>query len=84
MAGPTLERAEAIWQEAEREQRFWQEHYQELLATYPDQYVAAKDGEVVAAAPDLEEMLTILQDLGISLRSVWIEFFTSEPQSMVL
>ena len=53
---PSLEEVNAMRREAEREQRFWQEHYQEFLRRYPDQFVAVYDGRVVAVSDHLWDL----------------------------
>lgn len=46
---------ELSFEEAERRQRFWNDHDAELLARYPEEFVAVNDaGDVVAHDPDLE------------------------------
>lgn len=50
---PGLEEAREAWEEADHEQNFWRDHYSELLQQYPDQFVAVREGAVIAANPEL-------------------------------
>lgn len=75
---PSFEEAEAI-------DRFWAEHHDELLAGYPEQFVAVKDGEVVASNTDLALLIYDLRDQGLSPRTdVWIEFITANVGKLLL
>jgi hypothetical protein len=76
---PSLEEITAKWQEADREQRFWQEHYQEFLSTYPDQFVAVHDGQVVAVSDHLWDLSDSLERLHLKPKDVWVQFFSTAP-----
>ena len=53
-------------EEAMAKWRWWEEHYDELLAEYPEQFVAIdKNREVVAAAAHLTELHAIVTDMGL-------------------
>jgi hypothetical protein len=81
---PSLEDASEAWDEAEREQSFWRDHYSELLQQYPDQFVAVRDGTVVATNPDLYQLLDSLKHQGIELTKVWGRFFATDPRRLRL
>ncbi|MDQ7780625.1 MAG: DUF5678 domain-containing protein [Planctomycetota bacterium] len=51
-----------------------------LLQQYANQWVAVRDGQVIAACTELEALLTKLPDPAHTC----IEFVTSEPLEMVL
>jgi hypothetical protein len=71
--------------EAMELQRFWDAHYAELLATYPEQFVAVKDGRVVATNTDLALLVYELRDHGIDARTdVAIQFITAKSGSLLL
>ncbi len=51
-----------------------------LLEQYPDQWIAVKNGQVIASDPDLTDLLSQLPDPAHTC----IEFITREPLEMVL
>ncbi len=81
---PSLEEAEENWDEAERELRFWRDHYGELLHQYPDQFVAVQDDTVVATNPDLDQLLDSLEHQGIEPTKVWVRFLATDPRRLRL
>ncbi len=56
------------------------ENLEMLLEQYADQWVAVKDGQVVASDPELTGLLSKLSDPARTC----VEFITSEPLEMVL
>ncbi len=70
-----LEEAKATW-------RWWEEHYEELLAQYPEQFVAInKDREVVAAAAHLTDLRTAVIGMGLDFsEDVDTKFLTSNTR----
>jgi Family of unknown function (DUF5678) len=81
---PSLEEAGQAWDAAEAEQAFWSEHYGELLEQYPDQFVAVREGKVIAANPDLQQLLRSLKQQGIEPRDVWLRFLATDPRRLML
>ena len=81
---PSLEDARRALIEAEAQQAFWQAHSGELLQKYPDQFVAVKDGAVVATSPDLLKLVEILETKELDVRDVWIRFMTADPRRLIL
>lgn len=66
-------------------QLWWDAHYAELLALYPERFVAVKDGEVVATSEDLFLILDDVHALGLrSPEDVSIEFVTGRNNSWLL
>ena len=53
--------AEARTDGHSRDIEFYEAHYQELLARYPDQWIAIMDQEVVGAADDAFELVAELK-----------------------
>ncbi len=51
-----------------------------LLTQYTDQWVAVREGRVIASAPDLDSLLSGLSDPAHTC----VEFITREPLEMVL
>jgi len=56
------------------------ENLETLLAVYPDQWIAVKNGQVLASDPDLAGLLSKLPDPAHTC----VEFITREPLEMVL
>jgi hypothetical protein len=56
------------------------ENLERLLEQYVDQWIAVKNGQVVASDPDLSGLLSKLPDPA----HMCIEFITREPLEMVL
>ncbi|MFH1908055.1 MAG: DUF5678 domain-containing protein [Chloroflexota bacterium] len=56
------------------------ENLEMLLERYADQWIAVKDGKVVASGSDLAGLLTMLSDPTRTC----VEFITREPLEMVL
>jgi hypothetical protein len=81
---PNLEEARKAWEAAELEQGFWREHYGELVQQYPDQFVAVRDGHVVAANPDLQQLFRSLKHQGIRPTQVWLRFLATDPRRLML
>jgi hypothetical protein len=74
--------AQAAWEAADAERRFWEAHYTEYLEQYPEQFVAVKDGAVVANSPDLMKLLHLLQRRGLAPTQVWIRLFSVDPHRL--
>lgn len=81
---PQLRGIPASWRQADQEAKFWQEHFEELLHKYADQFVAVVNGEVVSASDDLEIVIGELQSRGLSLKDAWIKFITANPRGVLL
>ena len=61
---------------------FWFDHHDEILARYPEQYVAVKDPlagyEVVASDKSILVVLDTVDGMGLDRRALEIEFMTSK------
>ena len=55
---------DASWADGQARRRFWEAHYAEYLQRYPEQFVAVKDGEVIATHTDLYELVRVLESKG--------------------
>lgn len=84
MAVPTLEPSDALWQQAQAERAFWQRNHRTLLEKYPEQFVAVRDGAVVATAPNLDELLRLLERQGLKPTDVWARFITATRRATFL
>ena len=56
------------------------ENLETLLAQYPDQWIAVKNGQVIASDPDLAGLLSKLSNPAYTC----VEFITREPLEMVM
>lgn len=56
------------------------ENLETLLEEYPDQWVAVKNGRVIASDPDLVGLMSKLPDPARAC----VEFITHEPLEMIL
>lgn len=69
----------------EESHKWIDKHYQELKAKYPDEYVAAIDGHIVAHNPELAELMNVLRDLlGGNVQNAAIEFIGSEDLEFIV
>ena len=84
MTVPSVASAREGLRAAEVEQAFWDEHYREFLTKYPEQFVAVKDREVVAAAADLSQLILILSTREIDVRETWVRYLTDDPTKLLL
>jgi len=76
---PDIREAEASFQEMDRSFQYWCDHFDELLAQYPEQIVAIKDGKVVGANADLLELDRTLRAQGIK-PPIFARFVTAHPE----
>ena len=56
----------------------------ELLAQYPDKWVAIAEGEVVAVDDSLEAVLSTIEGKGIARTGAVVEFLDTDPLNMIL
>ena len=84
MGTPTLERSQEALERSDAERAYWEDHLLELLEKYPEQFVAVKDGSVIAAAPDLQQLVTILEKESVDFRDLWVRFVTKDPRRVLL
>jgi hypothetical protein len=64
---------------AEVEQEFWREHWEEMLARYPEQFVAVFGGNVIAHGSDLQDLCQRIAEAGLDPPSVWAKHITAKP-----
>lgn len=69
----------AAFRRAAEERAFWNAHRGEFLAAYPDQFVAVKDGRVVATGRNLEEIVARLTAIGLRPTDIWMQHFDAHP-----
>ena len=74
---------EELLEYTERVERFERKRSQ-LTEQYPDKWVAMADGEVVAVADSLEDVLTELDECGLRRSDAVVEFLDTHPRNMIL
>jgi hypothetical protein len=86
MSAPLLDKAtlDAARKRAEEDRAFWQAHRVALTEQYPDEFVAARNGEVVDHDQDLMVLALRLQKAGIRSSEVSIERMVTEPELYLL
>ena len=75
---------DAVFKQAQVEEAFWDQRANDLGRKYANQFVAVFDGEVVAAAPQLQDVLQQLQAQGLDGRRAWLRFMATDPYRFVL
>jgi hypothetical protein len=76
-----------VQQELERHRRdaeYFQQHRQELLARYPEHWVAIYDQQVVGAAKDHKRLVRQLERKGISPGRVFRHYVTDKEELLIL
>ena len=63
---------------------YFREHYEELLARYPDRWVAVYDRQVVAVAEDQNELISQLEREGIPPAEVYRERLSTDEDLLIL
>ena len=71
---------------AEKEDAFWQEHYEMYLKQYPNQFVAVarSDGRFVAAHQDLDALIEAITKQDLMVRDVWSRYMAATPIRLAL
>lgn len=65
-------------QRGEEELAFWTAHYEEFLATYPNQFIAILNKRVVASHTDLLTLITLLEQQGLQPSDVWLRYVDAD------
>ena len=63
---------------------FVDSHRQDLLRRYPDQWIAVHQGEVVATAGEIEDLLGQVERAGLPAGHVYREFQSSDDELLIL
>jgi len=86
MALTVPERAtlEAAMRRAEEQRAFWDANRAELTQAYPDEFVAAHDGDIIDHDPDLMSLVQRLRANGRSIQDIWIEFMATDRHKLLL
>lgn len=78
------ETLQAEWQERDRENAFWREHWSEFASSYPGELVAVRHGDVVAHAPTLGRLLFLVESQGLDPAQLWIRLIDLSPRQLIL
>ena len=60
------------------------EHYDEWIEEYPDQWVALNKDGLVEVGPDIEEVVKAIRSRGYKRRELKFEYLNSQPGFMLL
>jgi hypothetical protein len=72
------------FERAREERAFWEANYLDLLARYPDEWIAVENGEVIARASHVWDLVQDLEAQGIEPRTAWITFLNATRRSIKL
>jgi len=75
---------QAELQRFKRDTQYYEVHREELLAQYPEEWVAVFNQQVVGAAPDFEQLLAMLEQSGIPVERTLIEHVTRKEELLIL
>jgi hypothetical protein len=81
---PGAEEMRAAFKDADEQRAFWDAHSGELMQRYPDQFVAVREGEVVAASPNLEQLLAMLKEKDLLPSDVWLRYMATDARRLLL
>jgi hypothetical protein len=72
------------WRRADEERAYWEAHEHEFIQKYPDQFVALKDGQVIASEVSLDALVEKLEKQGLDSMDVRLRYVNAHPGSFVL
>ena len=81
---PTEAEILAMLEEADRNGRFLSKHYRDLLAKYPNRWVAVYGEEVVAVSRSHKALLKQLDKLGCRRNGSVTQFLDTDPPLWIL
>lgn len=81
---PTLDQAKDALRQADGGKAFWHAYARELLAKYPDQFVAVHKGEIIATNSNLRQLIRDVKVKGLNPGQVWVRFLASNPERRLL
>ena len=84
MTNARVDPADALWERADAERRYWDEEFPSLLEKYPDRFVAVHNREVIASALDLLDLLHEIERRGVNPRDAWVRFISASRRSVLL
>ena len=81
---PSLEGLRERFHERGIEVQWWADHQAEFVKLYADQFVAVRNGVVVAVADDIVELRQKLAEKALSFDDVISSFIRSDPSKLLL
>lgn len=78
------ELAATLFRRGREERAYWERHYPDLLARYPDEWIAVHEDTVVARALNIWDLVQVLEDQGIDSRDAWITFLNATRRAISL
>ena len=88
MSKEEAERARADLEYAKAVSEFWYNHYDELLARYPERYIAVKDPlgdyEVVATADHMLDLIDTVEAMGYDRSDLELKRITASPPAVLI
>jgi len=70
--------------EMKKDEEFLKENYGKLRESYPDEFVALKDGKVIDNAPKVKILIKKLEDKGLNPSVISIEFIHKKGTLLIL
>ena len=79
-----MNQVQAELQRFKRDTAYYEAHHAELLARYPEQWVAIYNQQIVGVAPDYEQLLDELQAQGCAVGHALVEHLTRHDELLIL
>ena len=79
-----MQELQAQLQRFKRDTAYYEQHREELLEKYPEQWVAIFREKVVGASPDLDQLFDDLESKGVPLGQGLIEYLTRRNEVWIL
>lgn len=74
----------ALFDEQERNRRWFEENYEDLVEKYDGMFVAVCKEEVVGYSTDPGELRGKILSRGLKLSEVMVEYVSKQPQEFIL
>jgi hypothetical protein len=75
---------QAELQRFHRDVEYYEDHWEQLLEQYPEQWVAILNEQVVGADPDADRLLTMLRERGIPTEEAFVGYLTNKDEELIL
>ena len=74
------------WNDAEERKVFWEAHYAEFAAKYPEQFVAVSrdTGQVIAVDESLDGVLDAAEEKGYTQHQVWLKYIDTGREFLLV
>jgi hypothetical protein len=77
-------KAAEAWSRADEERAFWRDHQGDYMEKYPNEFIALRDGQVVAYESSLDDLVAELTKQGLESTDVRIRYINACPGSSFL